>query len=209
MNEKKPLKVMIFRQNESHFDCICTVENAAMGIDSINYHDLTDDGVAELLLRQPPGFHKGQQHGFLIFVQKFAVGLAGDPAVIFDAFQSDRFHAASPPFHLNCMHGTGFALPGQLFEKLEFFFCPGLPQAAAIKGERPLADFWIFLIAKFPSASVDILDYRYWRAYIVTADQLRSCKVTQTLRESALTRLGLASFPFAELKHKFAVLKGI
>lgn len=82
-------------------------------------------------------------------------------------------------------------------------------QAAAIKGERPLADFWIFLIAKFPSASVDILDYRYWRAYIVTADQLRSCKVTQTLRESALTRIGLASFPFAELKHKFAVLKGI
>lgn len=48
--ETKPLKVMIFRQNESHFDCICTVENAAMGIDSINYHDLTDDGVAELLL---------------------------------------------------------------------------------------------------------------------------------------------------------------
>lgn len=77
-------------------------------------------------------------------------------------------------------------------------------QAAAIKGERPLADFWLFLIAKFPSASADILDYRYWRAYIVTADQLRACKITQALRESSLTRLGLVSFPLSELKKNFA-----
>ena len=48
--EGKPLKVMVFRQNTGRFDCICTVESAAAGIDSINYHDLTDDGVAELLL---------------------------------------------------------------------------------------------------------------------------------------------------------------
>ena len=77
-------------------------------------------------------------------------------------------------------------------------------QAAAIKGERPLADFWIFLIAKFPSSSVDILDYRYWRAYIVTADQLRACNVKNRLRETSLTRLGLASFPLAELKKRFS-----
>lgn len=76
-------------------------------------------------------------------------------------------------------------------------------QAAAIKGKRSLADFWIFLIAKFPSSSVDILDYRYWRAYIVTADQLRACKVTSALRESSLTRLGLVSFPLSELKQRF------
>lgn len=48
--ESKPLKVMIFQQDESRFNCICTVESAALGIDNINYHDLTDDGVAELLL---------------------------------------------------------------------------------------------------------------------------------------------------------------
>lgn len=76
-------------------------------------------------------------------------------------------------------------------------------QSAAIKGERPLADFWIFLIAKFPSSSVDILDYRYWRAYVVTADQLRACKVKKQLRETSLTRLGLASFPLAELGKEF------
>lgn len=80
-----------------------------------------------------------------------------------------------------------------------------ITQSAAIKGERPLADFWIFLIAKFPSSSVDILDYRYWRAYIVTADQLRACKVKTFLRESSLTRLGLASFSLSELKQKFVV----
>ena len=79
-------------------------------------------------------------------------------------------------------------------------------QAAAIKGERPIADVWVLLIAKFPSSSVDILDYRYWRAYVVTADQLRACKVTKTLRESALTRLGLASFSLAELKRNFSAV---
>lgn len=77
-------------------------------------------------------------------------------------------------------------------------------QAAAIKGERQLADIWIFLIGKFPSSSVDILDYRYWRSYVVTADQLRACKVTKTIRESSLTRIGLASFPLSELKQRFA-----
>lgn len=79
-------------------------------------------------------------------------------------------------------------------------------QAAAFKGERPLADFWIFLIAMFPSSSVDILGYRYWRAYIVTADQFRACKVKTHLCESSLTRLGLSSFQLSELKHKFATL---
>ena len=58
-----------------------------------------------LLFREPSGFHKGQQHGFLIFVQELAVCLAGDPAVIFDAFQCDRFYAASPPFCLNLCTG--------------------------------------------------------------------------------------------------------
>lgn len=82
-------------------------------------------------------------------------------------------------------------------------------QAAAIKGERPLADIWIFLIAKFPSPSVDILDYRYWRAYLVPSDQLRACKVKQYLRESYLTRLGLTSFPLSELKQKFAAVSCI
>ena len=48
--EKKPIKVMVFRQNEGHFDCVSTVESAAAGIDSINYHDLTNDGMAELVI---------------------------------------------------------------------------------------------------------------------------------------------------------------
>ena len=76
-------------------------------------------------------------------------------------------------------------------------------QTAAIRGGRPLADIWIFLIANFPSSSVDILDYRYWRAYVVTADQFRSCKVKTRLRESSLLRLGLASIPLSALKQNF------
>ena len=76
-------------------------------------------------------------------------------------------------------------------------------QTAAIKGERPLADVWIFLIAKFPSSSVDILDYRYWRCYLATAAQARTFTVKQFLAESALKRLGLVSFPLSELKQRF------
>ena len=76
-------------------------------------------------------------------------------------------------------------------------------QTAAIRGERPLADVWIFLIAKFPSSSVDILDYRYWRCYLATASQARTFTVKQYLAESALKRLNLASFPLSDLKHKF------
>ena len=51
-------------------------------------------GVAVLLLRQAPGFHKGQQHGFLIFVKKFAAGSAADRLFVFDSFQSDGIDPA-------------------------------------------------------------------------------------------------------------------
>lgn len=47
---KRPIKVMVFRQNEGHFACIATVDSTAAGIDSISYCDLTGDGVAELLI---------------------------------------------------------------------------------------------------------------------------------------------------------------
>ena len=51
-------------------------------------------GVSVLLLREPPGFHKGQQHGFLIFVKKFAAGSATDRLFVFDSFQSDGIDPA-------------------------------------------------------------------------------------------------------------------
>ena len=45
-----PLKVMIFQQNHGQFERFCIIERAGAGIDSINYCDVTGDGVVELLI---------------------------------------------------------------------------------------------------------------------------------------------------------------
>ena len=50
IGEKKPLRVLVFQQVGDHFSCVFAAESAGAGIDSINYHDLTNDGVAELLI---------------------------------------------------------------------------------------------------------------------------------------------------------------
>ena len=48
--DSKPLKVMVFRQTDSDFKPICTIESAGTGIDRIDYPDMNCDGVAELVI---------------------------------------------------------------------------------------------------------------------------------------------------------------
>ena len=84
-------------------------------------------------------------------------------------------------------------------------------QKTALEGKRPLAAVWIFLIATFPASassrrSFNAFDPRYWTAYIATGEQVRSTGFKDNLTESALKRLGLASFPLSELKKRFAAV---
>ena len=48
--DSAPLKVMVFHQSGGSFERLCTVEKQGVGIDSIDYRDLTGDGVSELLI---------------------------------------------------------------------------------------------------------------------------------------------------------------
>ena len=48
--ETDPLRVLVFRQNGSNFERYCTVEHSGVGVDSINYYDMTGDGTAELVI---------------------------------------------------------------------------------------------------------------------------------------------------------------
>ncbi len=48
--EPDPLRVMVFRRSNSGFERLCTVEYAGAGVDSINYYDMTGDGMAELVI---------------------------------------------------------------------------------------------------------------------------------------------------------------
>ena len=48
--ETDPLRVMVFRQSNSGFERLCTVEHTGAGVDSINYYDMTGDGTAELVI---------------------------------------------------------------------------------------------------------------------------------------------------------------
>lgn len=48
--ETNPLRVMVFCQSDGVFERLCTVEHTGMGVDSINYYDMTGDGMAELVI---------------------------------------------------------------------------------------------------------------------------------------------------------------
>lgn len=82
-------------------------------------------------------------------------------------------------------------------------------QRTAFEGKKPLASVWIFLIATFPESassrrSFNAFDPRYWTVYLATGEQVKSTGCKANLTESALKRLGLASFPLSELKKNFA-----
>ena len=82
-------------------------------------------------------------------------------------------------------------------------------QAESLKGNRPLADVWIFLIATFPGATSDMsrvaqaFDLKNWTCCLVTGEQLRTAGCTWYVSESTLRRLGIEPFPLGELKKGF------
>ena len=82
-------------------------------------------------------------------------------------------------------------------------------QSGALKGNRPIADVWVFLIAAFPVATsgtssvARAFDLKNWSCYLVTGEQIRTAGCTRYVSESTLRRLGVEAFPLGELKKRF------
>lgn len=81
-------------------------------------------------------------------------------------------------------------------------------QAEMLKGNRPIADYWVFLIADFPRETsrtprvVQAFDLKNWRAYAVTGEKLRTAGCTRYVSESTLRRLGVEPVPLKDLNHE-------
>ena len=81
-------------------------------------------------------------------------------------------------------------------------------QSEMLKGNRPIADEWIFLIASFPRETsrtprvVQAFDLKNWKCYVVSGEQLRTAGCTRYVSESTLRRLGVEAFSLVELKKK-------
>ena len=79
-------------------------------------------------------------------------------------------------------------------------------QAEALKGNRPIADYWVFLIASFPREIsrtprlVQAFDLKNWKVYVVSGEKLRSSGCTNYISESTLRRLEVEAVPLKEVK---------
>ena len=84
-------------------------------------------------------------------------------------------------------------------------------QSEMLKGNRQIADYWLFLIATFPRETsrtprvVQAFDLKNWSCYLVTGEQLRTAGCTRYISESTLRRLGVEAAPLARLSSKFKV----
>ena len=82
-------------------------------------------------------------------------------------------------------------------------------QLEALKGNRAIADVWVFLIATFPRGAsgaprvAQAFDLQNWNCYLVPGEHLRTAGCSRIISESTLRRLGYASFPLGELKKRF------
>ena len=78
-------------------------------------------------------------------------------------------------------------------------------QKQCIRGNRPIADIWLFLMADFPREdsrsprTFQAFDLRFWTCYATTGQTLRALNRTSNIYESALCGIGLAPFPLAKL----------
>ena len=81
-------------------------------------------------------------------------------------------------------------------------------QSEALKGNRPIADVWVFLAAAFPGTTagtprvMQAFDLKNWKCYVVSGEKLRTAGCTRYVSESTLRRLGVEAFLLGELKKK-------
>ena len=81
-------------------------------------------------------------------------------------------------------------------------------QSEMLKGNRPIADYWVFLIASFPRDTsrtprvVQAVDPKNWKAYVVSGEKLRTAGCTKYVSESTLKRLEVEAIPLKALNHE-------
>ena len=81
-------------------------------------------------------------------------------------------------------------------------------QSEMLKGNRSIADYWLFLMASFPREAsstprvVQAFDLKNWKVYVVTGEKLCTAGCTRYVSESTLRRLGVEAFPLGELKKR-------
>ena len=81
-------------------------------------------------------------------------------------------------------------------------------QSEMLKGNRSIADYWLFLIATFPRETssaprvVQAFDLKNWKCYVVSGEQLRTAGCTRYVSESTLKRLGAKAIPLKDLNHE-------
>ena len=86
-------------------------------------------------------------------------------------------------------------------------------QSEALKGNRAIADVWLFLIATFPVATsgtssvARAFDLKNWSCYLISGEQLRTAGCTSYVSEATLRRLGVEAFPLGELKKRIIAVK--
>ena len=86
-------------------------------------------------------------------------------------------------------------------------------QSEALKGNRPIADVWVFLAAAFPGTTsgasrvTQAFDLKNWTCYLVAGEHLRTAGCARFISESTLRRLGCAAFPLGELKKRMIAVK--
>lgn len=81
-------------------------------------------------------------------------------------------------------------------------------QSEALKGNRAIADAWVFLVASFPRATsstppvAQAFDLKNWSCYLVSGKRLCAAGCTRYVSESTLRRVGVEDFPLVELKKR-------
>ena len=81
-------------------------------------------------------------------------------------------------------------------------------QSEMLKGTRPIADYWVFLIADFPRETsrtprlVQAFDAKNWTCFLVSGEKLRTAGCTKYVSESTLRRLGVEPVPLKDLNHE-------
>ena len=82
-------------------------------------------------------------------------------------------------------------------------------QSEMLKGNRPIADYWVFLIATFPRETsrtlrvVQAFDPKNWTCFVVSGEKLRTAGCTSYISESTLKRLEVEAIPLKNLNTIF------
>ena len=115
------------------------------------------------------------------------------------------------PFDLIMKDGTALEVKATTHKRVKKdrtpYYCWDVStQSEMLKGNRPIADEWIFLIASFPRETsrtprvVQAFDLKNWKCYVVSGEQLRTAGCTRYVSESTLRRLGVEAIPLTELR---------